>query len=128
MTKRRKWLLATGGVTALGLIILISSMLTHSGSEYLNVSEVNSQATPGQQLKVEGTVMPGSVNWDAEAQVTRFFLTDTQESLSVVYRGIVPDYFKPGSELTIEGSYGSDGIFEAQSFISRGSFCTFCHR
>ncbi len=128
MTKKRKWLLASGGVTVFGIIFLFSSIFIHSGSEYLTISQVNLQAASGQKLKAEGTVMPGSVDWDSEAQVTRFFLTDSRESLSVVYRGLVPDYFRPGSELVVEGSYDAGGVFQAHSFISRGSFCTFCHQ
>ena len=76
---------------------------------------------------MNGRVASGLVDWDIKSQVMRFVLADDKESLSVVYEGIVPDSFKPGVVLTVEGRYRSDGIFEASGFGSDRSLCAFCH-
>ena len=104
-------------------------LFSHNGADSLTVSELRSQAESlyDQQLRVEGKVVPGSIDWDDKAQVVRFVLTDNKGSLSVVYRGIVPDNFKPGADLITEGKYNPDGVFEALSFGSPRSVCSFCH-
>ncbi len=113
----------------MGLSYLAYSLVAHSGTDYLTVSELKSQAESlyDQQVRVGGRIAPGSINWDDKAKVMRFALTDDRESLAIVYAGIVPDSFKPGSELVVEGRHRPDGVFEALSFSSRRSLCSFCH-
>ena len=129
MGKRRKWFLAAAVVLVLGLSYLAYSLFIHSGADYLTISQLKSQAESlyGQQLRVEGKVAPGSINWDDKERVIRFLLTDDKESLAIVYEGTVPDNFKPGADLVVGGKYRSDGVFEAMSFGSRRSICNFCH-
>ncbi len=104
-------------------------MFGDTGADYLTVSEVKSQAESiyGQRVGVEGKVVPGSIDWDDKAQVMRFVLTDDRESVVIVYDGIVPDNFKPGADLVVEGRYRPDGVFEALHVGSSGSFCNSCH-
>ncbi len=78
-----------------GLSYAAYSMFGNTGTDYLTVSEVRSQAESiyGQRVGVEGKVVPGSIDWDDKAQVMRFVLTDDRESVVIVYDGIVPDSF-----------------------------------
>ncbi len=113
----------------MGLSYATYSLFSHSGADYLTVSEFMSQAESiyDQQVRVGGKVVPGSIDWDDKTKVMRFVLTDDRESLTIVYKGIVPDNFKPGTDLVVEGKYRTDGILEATSFGSRRSFCNLCH-
>ena len=112
-----------------GISYAAFSFFSHQGNDPLAVSELKLQAGPlqDQQLRVKGRVVPGTVDWDDEAQVIRFALTDDRESLSIIYKGIVPDTFTPGADLEELGSYRPEGIFEARSFGEPDSFCSFCH-
>ncbi len=127
--RKRRWLLVIAVVLALGLSYVAYSLFIHSGTDYLTVSELKSQAEslPDQQVRVGGRIAPGSINWDDKAKVMRFALTDDRESLAIVYAGIVPDSFKPGADLVVEGKYRPDDVLEALSFGSRRSLCSFCH-
>ena len=100
-----KWLSIIIVVAVLGLGYLAYSLFIHSGVDYLTVSELKSQADSlnSTQVRVGGRVAPGSIDWDDKARVIRFTLTDDRESLSVIHNGIVPDSFKPGAELIVEG-------------------------
>ncbi len=113
----------------MGLSYATYSLFIHSGADYLTVSELKLQAESlhGQQVRVEGKIVSGSINWNDETQVVRFALTDDRETLAIVYEGIVPDSFKPGADLVVEGKYRSDNTLEALSFGSGRSFCNFCH-
>ena len=104
-------------------------LINHKGAGSLTVSKLRSQVESlhDQRLRVEGRVAPSSIDWDDKAQVMSFVLTDEKETLSVVYKGTVPDDFKPGAALIVEGRYASDGTFEAFGFDNSRSFCAVCH-
>ena len=127
--RRRKWFIIVAVVLVVGVAYAAFLFFGHQGADSLTVSEVSLQAESlhDQQVRVEGRVVPGSVEWDDKTQVIRFVLTDDRETLSIIYQGIVPDNFKPGNELEVQGSYRSDGTFEARSFGKPSSFCSFCH-
>ena len=129
MRKRKRWLLVIAVVLAAGLSYAAYSLVIHTGADYLAVSELISQAESlhGQQLRVEGKIVPGSIDWDDKSKVMRFALTDDRESLTIVYKGIVPDGFRPGADLAVVGKYGPNDVFEALSFGNGRSFCNLCH-
>jgi cytochrome c-type biogenesis protein CcmE len=128
LSKRRIWSLIAAVLLLGGLGYGALSLFIHSESDNITVSEAKSQARSlsGQRVRVGGRVEPGSIDWDAETQVMRFTLTDSRSSLDVVYRGVVPDHFKPGAELVVEGRYTPSGELEALSFPTR-SVCSLCH-
>ena len=45
--------------------------------------------------------------------VLRFALSDAQDTVDVIYRGMAPDSFKPGAEVALKGRYIESGLFEA---------------
>ena len=111
------------------LIFAVISFSIHSGAGIMDVRDFKAQASSlqGQQISVRGHVAPGSVNWDEKTQVVTFTLTDDRETLNVTYRGSLPNNFKPGAALEVQGSYRADGIFEAQGFGEPATFCAICH-
>ncbi len=127
--RRKRWLLLVAVVLVVGLGYVAYSLFVHGGDDSLTVSKLKSQTESiyDQQVSVAGKVVLGSINWDEKGKVIRFVLTDDRESLAIVYKGIVPDDFKPGADLVVEGKYRPDGVFEALSFSDRRSLCTFCH-
>ncbi|MFC1958477.1 cytochrome c maturation protein CcmE [Chloroflexota bacterium] len=127
--RKRRWLLFAAVVIALGLGYTAYALLINSATDNLTVSELRSQTASlySQSVRIEGSVVPGSINWDDKTEEIRFTLTDNKESLIIVYTGVVPDSFKPGTDLVVEGRYRQDDVLEALSFGSRRSFCNFFH-
>jgi cytochrome c-type biogenesis protein CcmE len=72
-------------------------------------------------VRVNGQVAPGSVEQEAQGTILRFTIVDVEgeESLPVVYQGVVPDTFKVGNEIVIEGHLNSDGIFQANTILTK---------
>ena len=101
----------------------------HKGDDSFTVSELKLQAESidSQRGSVRGQVAPGSISWDDKAQVMTFSLADDKSRLDIIYEGIVPDSFKPGDELIVEGEYRPDGTFAARSFGRPRSLCNLCH-
>ena len=127
--KRKMWFLIIGGVLGLALVAAAVSFFVHSGAGVLKVSDLKAQAASLQErfVTVKGKVAPGSVSRDGATQVTNFAITDEKSNLFVTYQGILPDSFKPGAEMEIQGKYRADGVLEAQAFNRPASVCIICH-
>jgi cytochrome c-type biogenesis protein CcmE len=64
-----------------------------------------------------GLVETGSVNKNG-ATVT-FTVTDLTKSLPVRYTGLLPDLFKEGTGVVVEGHLGPDGVFVANEVLAK---------
>jgi cytochrome c-type biogenesis protein CcmE len=60
-----------------------------------------------------------SVQWDPKTLKLSFKLEDPQANLVVNYSGVVPDSFKPGAEVIVEGTYRGDGSFWATTIMPK---------
>ena len=108
------------------VVVMVIGYLIYTGLRYtmifyLTVSEV--LASPTEELtetqKVGGLVTAGSVQWDPKTLKLSFKLEDEQANLIVNYSGVVPDSFKPGTEVIVEGTYRGDGNFWAKTIMPK---------
>ena len=108
------------------VVVMVIGYLIYTGLRdtmifYLTVSEV--LASPTENLtetqKVGGLVTAGSVQWDPKTLKLSFKLEDEQANLIVNYSGVVPDSFKPGTEVIVEGTYRGDGNFWAKTIMPK---------
>ena len=92
-----------------------------SATYYYTVSELMEQGSSiyGENVRVNGQVSPGSIEQESGGLILRFSIIDGEKSLPVVYRGVVPDSFKPDSEVVIEGHLNANGIFQANTIMTK---------
>lgn len=98
---------------------LIFSGMQDTMGYYLTVSELIEQSPQSTQekVRVSGKVNEGSVNWDPAGQRLAFAIIDGDTALSVEYHGVVPDSFKQGQKVIIEGVY-NNGTFLASELMT----------
>ena len=70
-------------------------------------------------FRVGGLVQEGTLKRDGDGLTVRFTVTDTAESIPVVYKGILPDLFKEGRGCVAQGRIGSDGVFYADTVLAK---------
>jgi len=106
-----------------GLVYLIIGGIRGAIVYYVTPSELlaRGQTAVGITMRLGGQVAPGSRRWDPAAQDLRFVLTDGTASVPVVHHGAPPDLFTEGQGAIVEGTYGADGVFVAQSVIVKHS-------
>ena len=80
---------------------------------YVTVDEY--VANPASGVRVGGPIVPGSIQWDDASQTMHFQIAGDHARLNVVYRGAVPDSFRDGVTIILEGKPGSNGAFQATS-------------
>ncbi len=120
MLKRKKFLI--GGVIlicALGYLLYMGFGSTTA--YYSTVSELldAGDSIYGQDIRVNGTVVPGSIDSDDINLNHEFTITDEAGDLLVMYHGVVPDAFEDGVEVVVQGKLQSDGIFYATTVLAK---------
>lgn len=70
-------------------------------------------------FRIGGLVQEGTLKRDTDGLTVRFTVTDTAESIPVVYKGILPDLFKEGRGCVAQGRVGSDGVFYADTVLAK---------
>ena len=90
---------------------------------YYTASELIEQGSSiyGENVRVNGQVIPGSVEQQNEGLGLRFAIADIdgEESLMVVYQGVVPDTFKAGNNVVVEGRLNSSGTFQGDILMPK---------
>ncbi len=96
---------------------LIYSASGGSTEYYITVSELRAQA-PGGDVRVAGVVQDDVRKSDGGLHVS-FTEKDKTASMPVEYTGTLPDIFKPGITVVVEGKLGSDGVFHARTLLAK---------
>ena len=119
---RRKRFFVLALVVALGIAYLIVIGIQNASMYHLSVGELMARSAQAydEELRVGGKVVGGSVKQDPATQTMRFMITDDKgNSLPVVYRGVVPDAFKPDADVVLQGRLASSGTFEATELLAK---------
>ncbi len=122
MLKKKKFLI--GGIIILLAIGYLSFMgFTGSATYYYTVSEIMEKGNLvyGENIRINGEVATGSVEQESGSFVLRFTIVDVEgeASLPVVYQGVVPDTFKVGNAVVVEGEINSDDVFRAHTLMPK---------
>ncbi|HEU4400727.1 MAG TPA: cytochrome c maturation protein CcmE [Candidatus Polarisedimenticolia bacterium] len=105
-----------------GFAVLFSVGLKGSLVYYLTVSEYldrSGREDLGENFRLNGNVLTGSIVKDPRAPGARFVVTDGTRTLPVVYAKETPDTFVDGAEVVVEGSMGPGGVFVAQTLLAK---------
>lgn len=91
--------------------------LTGSFVYYLTPTDViaHHKAHVGERVRLGGYVVPHSIGHESAALT--FTVTDGTDSMSVVSTGPVPELFKAGEGVVLEGALGTDGHFHADNVL-----------
>jgi cytochrome c-type biogenesis protein CcmE len=112
----------------IGLAIVIGALtwvtvrgLSGSFVYYLTPTDIVSQhkAQVGERVRLGGYVVPGSVGHATDTLT--FTVSDGTESIRVSDTGSVPELFRPGQGVVLEGTVGGDGRFHSDTLLIKHS-------
>lgn len=109
-----RWILL-GAIVAACAGYLVYSATATGVAYYRTVAEVKA-APGGSDVRVLGTVR--DVQHTSPLDV-RFDAVDAGYSMPVVYHGQVPDIFRNGVQVVVEGRMGRDGAFHATTLLTK---------
>jgi len=115
--KARSKFLIGGVIIAAAVGYLIVSSIGGSTAYYLTVEEVKAKGPSERTVRVAGTVVGDSIEWNAQELLLKFSIADDSGSLAVIYHGPRPDMLRDGAEAVVEGRYTAEGLFEASNLL-----------
>jgi len=120
MTRKGKRLtLIIGALAALGLAAgLMLFALRDNIVFFYTPSELATKTiAPGARLRIGGLVKEGSVV--KSGKDVAFVVTDRSKDLNVSYTGLLPDLFREGQGVVVDGLLNPDGAFRADSVLAK---------
>jgi len=122
MKKRHKRIVfIVTSLAALGLAMwLVLGAFRNNLVFFFSPTQVTAREAPvGRTFRIGGLVENGSLKHDSDGLTIRFTVTDTANTLPVVYKGILPDLFKEGRGCVAQGKVGPDGVFYADQIMAK---------
>lgn len=122
--KRQKTFYLLGAVLLFaGLGYLLFSGFSQNRIYFLTVGEALNKGLENMgQARLFGVVSNTGLVYDAKHSVLEFHLADKDDSSKLIvvrYQGPVPDTFKPGVEVIIEGQPQGKDFFEAKTLMTK---------
>jgi cytochrome c-type biogenesis protein CcmE len=118
--KQRRSLFIGGGLAVLGLAaFLVLSALNDSIVFFYSPSDiVEKSVKPDQRFRLGGLVPQGSFKRVSGASV-QFSIGDGKETIHVAYTGLLPDLFREGQGVVVEGKLDASGRFVADTVLAK---------
>ncbi len=108
-------MLALAGAAALALTAFQENLIFFYSPSDLAEREL----PPARPIRLGGLVEEGSITRLDDGLIVAFKVTDLNQSVPVVYKGILPDLFREGQGVVTEGTLGADGIFVASEVLAK---------
>ena len=122
MKKRHKRItFIVASLAALGLATwLVLGAFRQNLVFFFSPTQVAAKEAPlNKTFRIGGLVENGSLKRENDGLTIRFTVTDTANTIPVVYKGIMPDLFKEGRGCVAQGRIGSDGVFYADQIMAK---------
>ncbi len=109
------------GLWLLGMAVaLVLAALDDGVTFFYTPSKVATEAVPaGQPFRLGGLVETGSRKTLDDGVSVAFRVTDCIRSLSVVYKGVLPDLFREGQGVVAIGRLEESGTFRADTILAK---------
>ena len=119
--RRNKLIAIIGGLLLLsGAVALILYALSSNINHFYPPTEVSQGKAPlDKTIRVGGLVAYNSVKRAQDGLDVEFIVTDNKSSLTISYKGILPDLFKEGQGVIAEGQLVTKTHFKATKVLAK---------
>lgn len=116
---RRLWITLASLALAGGATLLVLRALQESVTYFYSPSEIAAMPTkPRSDIRVGGLVVEGSLE-DLSNHGHRFAITDLNGTLTIIYDGLLPNLFREGQGVVVQGHLGPDTVFVAREVLAK---------
>jgi cytochrome c-type biogenesis protein CcmE len=120
LRKQRVYAIVTVFLGTVIALVLVMSALSKNMNLFYSPSELlNSEIAQGSIIRAGGMVASGSIEKSTDSLEVVFLITDFQNSLPVIYNGILPDLFSEDAGVVVKGFLKEDGTFFAQEVLAK---------
>lgn len=123
MTKRRKRLLLIGVIVSVAAVsaALVLTALSSTVAYFYTPSDLQKmERSPAATIRLGGLVETGSVHFDGgDETAVNFVIRDEIARTPVSYRGVLPDLFREGQGVIVQGKIDADGRVIASEVLAK---------
>ncbi|MDR0247627.1 MAG: cytochrome c maturation protein CcmE [Burkholderiales bacterium] len=117
--KRFLWMIF-GLVFVVAIVALVLNAFGSSITYFYSPTDVMQDKVPhGRAFRIGGMVEGGSVARDNNGLTVHFRVTDTVQTVSVAYTGILPDLFAEEKGVVAQGKLDEHGVFQATQVLAK---------
>lgn len=118
--QKRLFFILAGIAILAAAVGLVLYALKNNVSLYFTPTQVyNKEAPQARSFRIGGLVVEGSIKREQDGLTVHFDVTDTQKTIPVTYKGILPDLFKEGKGVVAQGKLQADNIFYADEVLAK---------
>jgi cytochrome c-type biogenesis protein CcmE len=122
MTRKRRRLLAV--LAGMGMLGIAAALVLNAFSDSLvffySPSDLKTKEVPqGRMLRIGGLVEDASVKRAGDGKTVTFRITDGTAAVPVTYIGALPDLFREGQGVVVEGRLDGSGEVRAASVLAK---------
>jgi cytochrome c-type biogenesis protein CcmE len=119
--RTKTFLFIVGGLAILtAAVLLVLYALRNNVSLYFTPTQVfNKEAPQGRNFRIGGLVEENSLSREKDGLTSHFVITDLHKTMSVTYKGILPDLFKEGKGVVAQGKLQADNVFYAEEVLAK---------
>src|SRR5262245_62767785 len=109
------------GLAALGLATwMVLGAFRNNLVFFFSPTQIATKEAPvGRTFRIGGLVQDGSLKRENDGLTIRFTVTDTANTIPVVYEGILRDLFKVRRGCVAQGKVGRAGVFYAARIVAQ---------
>ncbi len=121
MTRKRRRLIAV--LAGLGMLGIATGLVLSAFSDnlvffYSPTDLKTKPVPPGRRLRIGGLVEQASVQHEADGKTVEFRVTDGKSDVPVVFSGALPDLFREGQGVVVEGRLAA-GTLRADTVLAK---------
>ena len=105
-----------------GLLVWLTISASNENLQYyIDIKDLKAMGAGAHEtgLRVKGKLVPGSLVRTPSSLDVQFVMAQDEHELEVHYSKELPDTFKDGSEILVEGKYTPDGYFTANMLMAK---------
>ncbi|HEY5791488.1 MAG TPA: cytochrome c maturation protein CcmE [Gammaproteobacteria bacterium] len=110
--------IAIAGV-AVAAALALSALQSNIAYFFSPTQVLAGEAPKDKVFRIGGMVTAGSLARKSGDLTVNFVVTDTAQSVTVSYTGILPDLFGEGQGVVARGKLGADGVFYAEEVLAK---------
>ena len=119
---RKKRLLIILGIlvgVAIAVGLALSALRANINLFYTPTQIATGEAPKDTRIRAGGMVEKGSLVRSSDSLDVKFVVTDFKHSVTVTYRGILPDLFREGQGIVALGKINADGVVVADEVLAK---------
>jgi cytochrome c-type biogenesis protein CcmE len=117
--KRLLIILAILAGISLAVGLALTALQENINLFYTPTQIANGEAPVGTRIRAGGMVEQGSLKRSGDSLDVEFVVTDFAKSVTIRYRGILPDLFREGQGIVALGKMGTDGVLVADEVLAK---------